>query len=189
MQCQTTENIWIYPFFPKSSTILSADKCLMLHSFFFFSPNNSFKESFVKRTRRPLSVVRKKQKKNVCWTVFCRNTGTKKKKTDFSLFILKCFFFFFNFMFVLQIPSFYNTKMLVYNFNLCSSTLEMPDCVSSGTDGCCDHSIIPQQSGKSGLAFRLLTPLHLSGLAQVSAAAAPVGSFAPMTGGDRKSVV
>lgn len=86
-------------------------------------------------------------------------------------------------MFVLQIPSFYNTKMLVYNFNLCSSALEMPDCVSSGTDGCCDHSIIPQQSGKSGLAFRLLTPLHLSGLAQVSAAAAAVGSFAPMTGG------
>lgn len=87
-------------------------------------------------------------------------------------------------MFVLQIPSFYNTKNvgIQYVFVLCSSTLQMPACVSSVTDGARDHSVIPWQSGKSRLAFRLLTPLHLSGLAQVLAAAAAAGSFAPMTG-------
>lgn len=61
--------------------------------------------------------------------------------------------------------------------------LQHPGNVSSGADGCRFHSIIPRWSGKPGLAFRLLTPLHLSGLAQVLAAAAAVGSFAPMTGG------
>lgn len=67
-----------------------------------------------------------------------------KKKTDFSLFILKCFLFFFvfNSIFVLQIPSFYNTKMLVYIFIRCSSTLEMPDCVSSGTEEQCNSTAV-----------------------------------------------
>lgn len=56
-------------------------------------------------------------------------------------------------------------------------------CVSSRTDGCGKHSIIPWRSGKCGLAFILLTHLHLSGVAQVSAAAAAILSFAPHEGG------
>lgn len=78
------------PFFPKSSNILSADKCLTLHSFFFFFLNNFFKESFVERTRRPLAEVKRKEK-TVCFTVFFCNT--RKKKTDFFFFYLEMFFF------------------------------------------------------------------------------------------------
>lgn len=53
------------------------------------------------------------------------------------------------------------------------------------TGGCGDHRRVPWQSGKSGLAFMLPTLLHLSGLAQVSAAAASIIRFAPWRAGGR----
>lgn len=116
----------------------------------------------------------------------------KRKKTSLFYWILLhnqerksalWYFFFFNSIFVLKIPPVFMILKSCYIFLSCAPTpWERLHQVFSGTDGCGEHSIIPGQSGKSGLAFMLPTLLHLSGLAQVSAAAAAILSFAPWRG-------
>lgn len=118
-----------------------------------------------------------KRKNLLCSTGFCCITGK-------NLTCSACNdIFFLQFHICTQNSSrVYDTKKLLYILSCAPTPWKRLDQVFSGTDGCGEHSTIPWQSGKSWLAFMLPTLLHLSGLAQVSAAAAAILSFAPWRG-------
>lgn len=119
-----------------------------------------------------------KRKKLLFSTGFCCIT---RKKIRLAQLIM--IFFFFNSIFVLKISPEFMILESCYIFSSCAPTpWKRLDQVFSGINGCGEHSTIPWQSGKSGLAFMTPTLLHLSGLAQVSAAAAAILSFAPWRG-------
>lgn len=160
-------------FFP----VFHSAQCWQMSDAPFFFSNNYFTQSFAKRTQRPWGKLKKKKKHPPKQLVALYFAAIPEKK----IWLLVKFFLQFHictwksFFFIIQ------KNVDIYFFILCSHTLETP-WRSSGTDACREHSIIPWQSGKSGLAFMLLTHLHLSALAQVSAAAAAILSFSP-TGG------
>lgn len=136
-----------------------------------------YKQSFVRTHQGPF-LLWEKEKTSLFYWILLHN---QEKKSD--LLSLQWYIFFFNSIFVLKIPPMFMILKSCYIFLSCAPTpWKCLDQVFSGTDGCGEHSIIPWQSGKSRLAFMIPTLLHLSGLAQVSAAAAAILSFAPWRG-------
>lgn len=92
----------------------------------------------------------RKKKKSVCWTVFCHNT--RKKQTSPCLS--------WNVFFLSSVPYLYS-KFLLFIIQKCwyifLSDAPAPWKCLTVFPLVLRNSVIPRQSGKTGLAFRLLT--------------------------------
>lgn len=136
-----------------------------------------YKQSFVSRRRGPF-LLWEKEKTSLFYWILLHN---QEKKIRLAQLVM--IYFFLKFHICTQNSSHvYDAKKLLYIFILCSNTLETPrpGFLRDWRVWWTQHNSMAVWKIRAGIYAPAL--LHLSGLAQVSAAAAAILSFAPWRG-------